>query len=94
MIYKYTAYRVSGDGNVVFPDEIIIDDREEVVVFRKPRIIGCKNVRIRFSSIGSVTIDKHILFADIIIETKGGKEIRAHGFSRSDANEIYELLNS
>lgn len=34
MIYEFTACRVSGDRNAVFPDEIIIDDEEEVVTFR------------------------------------------------------------
>ena len=28
MAYHFTASRVSGDGNVVFPDQIIIDDDE------------------------------------------------------------------
>lgn len=40
MTYKFTACRVSGDGNAVFPDEIIIDDEEEALIYRKPRIIG------------------------------------------------------
>ena len=31
MIYEFSASRVSGDGNAVFPDEIIIDDEEETV---------------------------------------------------------------
>lgn len=37
MIHEFTACRVSGDGNAVFPDEIIIDDEEEVVTFRMPQ---------------------------------------------------------
>lgn len=40
--YKFEAWRVSGDGNAVFPDEIIIDDEEEVVIHRKPKLIGRK----------------------------------------------------
>lgn len=31
MTYEFEACRVSGDGNTVFPDELIIDDEEEVV---------------------------------------------------------------
>ena len=92
MIHKFTACRVSGDGNAVFPDEIIIDDEEEVVTFRKPRLIGCNESRVRFGAIGSVTVQKHLLFADICIETRGGREIVAHGFTRSDAEEIAKLL--
>ena len=40
--YKFEDWRVSGDGNAAFPDEIIIDDEEEVVIHRKPKLIGRK----------------------------------------------------
>ena len=89
MTYHYYASRVSGDGNAVFPDEIIIDDEEEVLIHRKPRVIGCKESRVRFGAIG---IQKHLLFADIYIETKGGREIIARGFTRYDAEEIASLI--
>ena len=92
MTYEYTACRVSGDGNAVFPDEIIIDDEEEVLIYRKPRVIGCKESCVRFGAIGSVTIQKHLLFADIYIETRGGREIIARGFTRDDAEEIASLI--
>lgn len=91
--YSFKASRVSGDGNAVFPDEIIIDDEVEVVIHRKPKIIGCKETQIRFGAIASIQVEKHILFADIIIETRGGREIVARGFTRDDADEIKELIN-
>ena len=93
MLYEFEASRVSGDGNAVFPDELIIDDEEEVVIHRKPKLIGCKETEIRFGAIASIQIDKHILFADIIIETRGGREIVVRGFTRDDADEIKELLS-
>lgn len=93
MAYRFEACRVSGDGNAIFPDEIIIDDDEEVVIYRKPKLIGSKETRIRFGAIASVEIDKHILFADIVIETRGGREIIARGFTRFDADRIKELLS-
>lgn len=40
--YTFEARRVSGDGNAIFPAEIIIDEEEEVLVYRKPKLIGCK----------------------------------------------------
>ncbi len=92
MTYEFYASRVSGDGNAVFPDEIIIDDEEEVLIYRKPRVIGCKETRIRFGAIGSVTVQKHLLFADIYIETRGGREIIARGFTCSDAEEIASIV--
>lgn len=36
MAYRFTASRVSGDGNVVFPDQIIIDDDENRVIYQLP----------------------------------------------------------
>lgn len=92
MAYHFTASRVSGESNAVFPDELIIDDRNEYVIYRKPRLIGCQEVKIRFAAIGSVSVDKHVLFADVIIETNGGRIIKAKGFTRFDAEEIAELL--
>lgn len=91
--YRFEASRVSGDSNVVFPDEIIIDDEEEVVIYRKSKIIGCKEMRIRFGAIASFFIEKHLLFADIIIETRGGRDIIARGFTRDDADTIKKLLS-
>lgn len=91
MYYEFTACRVSGDGNAVFPDKLIITD--DGVIYRKGRIIGYKEIKIRYSAIGSVSLDKHLLFADIIIETNGGQRITARGFSRSDASMIRDLLD-
>ena len=78
------------NGNAVFPYKLIIDD--DYVIYQKSRVIGRKQIRVRQSSIGSVSIDKHILFADIIIETNGGQRVVAHGFTHSDAEEIADLL--
>ena len=90
MAYEYTASRVSGDGNAVFPDKLIITD--EYVIYRKARVIGYKETKIRLSAVGSVSVQQHLLFADIIIESKGGNMIEARGFSRSDARKIANLL--
>lgn len=38
-------------------------------------------------------VGKHILFADVIIETRGGREIIARGFDRCDADNIKRLLS-
>lgn len=92
MSYHFTASRISGDGNSVFPDEIIIDD--ESVTYRKQKVIGYKETKINFGAIGCVSIDKHILFADVIIETRGGMSIRANGFSKSDAERIAALISA
>lgn len=61
MYHEFEACRVSGDGNAVFPDKIIIDDEEEVVIHRKPKLIGCKETKIRFGAIASIEVNKHLL---------------------------------
>ena len=91
MYYEFIASRVSGDGNALFPDKIIITD--DSVIYRKGRMIGYKEMTIKRRAIGSVSLNKHLLFADIVIETNGGRTIAARGFSRSDANEILYLLD-
>ena len=88
--YEFAASRVSGDGNAVFPDKLIITD--EYVIYRKARVIGYKETKIRLSAVGSVSVQQHLLFADIIIETRGGQVITARGFTRSDAEEIATLI--
>ena len=90
MAYEFTASRVSGDGNAVFPDKLIITD--EHVIYRKSRVIGYKETKIRLSAVGSVSVRQHLLFADIIIESTGGNVIEARGFSRGEAREIADLL--
>ena len=92
MLHEFEASRVSGDDNAVFPDKIIIDDIDEEVTYRKEKVIGCKEVKIRFDAIGCVSVEKHLIFADVTIETKGGRTITARGFTRSDADEIVELI--
>lgn len=72
---------MSGDGNAIFPDKLIIDD--EYVIYRKSRVIGRKDVKLRHEAIVCVTLNKHLLFADIIIETRGWQVITARGFMRS-----------
>jgi hypothetical protein len=90
MAYHFTASRVTGNGNTVFPDEIIIDD--DVVTYRKGQLIGYKETKINIAAIGCVSVEARLLFADVVIETKGGMTIRARGFTRSDASTISKLL--
>ena len=92
MKYHFSASRITG-GNTVFPDQLVIDDSAEEVTFRKKKLIGYDETTIRFSAIGSVSRSAGLLFCDVTIETNGGVTILANGFSRSDANEIVNLLN-
>ena len=90
--YHFKASRVTG-GNVVFPDEIIIDDEAKTLTFRKGQLIGHKETKLRFQAIGCASMNAGLLFSDVIIETNGGMTIHATGFTRSDAKEIVSLLS-
>ena len=90
MAYYFTACRITGNGNAVFPDQIIIHD--DYLTYRKGQVIGYKETKVNVAAIGCVSVKAGLLFADVIIETKGGMTIRARGFTRSDASEISRLL--
>lgn len=89
---RYSASRFSGGINTVFPDQIIIDGNS--VIYRKGRVIGYWETRINLNSIASITLDTHIFFADVIIESYGGIKVRAQGFTRFDAEAIRQEILS
>ena len=89
MSYQFKASHITS-GNMLFPDKLEIDD--EKVTFYKAKLIGHGSTVIQRSAIGSVSLNAGLLFADIIIETKGGQRTIANGFTRSDAKRIQQLL--
>ena len=89
MSYQFKASHITS-GNMLFPDKLEIDD--EKVTFYKAKLIGHESTVIQRSAIGSVSLNAGVLFADIIIETKGGQRTVANGFTRSDAKRIQQLL--
>lgn len=89
-MHSFVASRISGNDNAVFPDRIEIDAVN--VTYFKGTIIGYRSTVIARTNIASVHIGSGLLFADVIIETTGGKEIRAAGFKKSDARAIVALL--
>ncbi len=92
MRYEFQASRISGNGNAVFPDKLIIDD--DKVTYYKSKLIGYDESVILRERIGSVSISQHVLFGDVIIESKGSQIIHAEGFTRSDAKQILRLLTN
>ena len=92
MEYTFQASRISGNGNAIFPDKLTIDD--DKVTYYKGKLIGYEESVIMRERIGSVSIRQHLLFGDVIIESKGSQIIHAEGFARSDAKKILQLLSS
>ena len=89
MSYQFKASHITS-GNMLCPDKLEIDD--EKVTFYKAKLIGHESTVIQRSAIGSVSLNAGLLFAAIIIETKGGQRTIANGFTRSDAKRIQQLL--
>lgn len=86
----FVASRLSGDDNSIFPDRLEIDAVN--VTYYKGTIIGYRSTVIARANIASVHIGSGLLFADIVIETTGGKEIRVSGFRKREAREIMNVL--
>lgn len=86
----FIASRISADHNVLFPDRIDIED--DRVVYYKGTLIGYQSTVIPRASISSVRINSNILFADIIIESSGGRRLEINGLSKREAREIYNSL--
>ena len=86
----FTASRISTNHNLLFPDRLEIDD--DKVIYHKGYLIGYQSTTIQRQNISSVRINTYILFADIIIESSGGRKIVIEGLTKRDAREIYNLL--
>lgn len=88
----FTASRLSGNDNSVFPDRLEIDDDNGNITYFKGTIVGYRQTFISRNNIASVRVSSGLLFVDVIIESIGGMEIRARGFRKRDAREIMEIL--
>lgn len=86
----FQANRISANHNMLFPDRI--DIQSDKVIYYKGALIGYQSTVVPRSCISSVRILSNILFADIILETSGGRRIEINGLTKSDAREVYNLL--
>ncbi len=86
----YTASRLTA-GNKIFPAKIILDDL--AITLKIPSLFSGNEKTIPFSRISSVNIDcPFVGFSTIIIETTGEGSINAHGFTKSEVEEMKELI--
>jgi len=90
MSYTFKASRISGHGNLIFPNRLIVDENK--VTHYKPHLIGHEETNIMRPNMGSVYLRSGILFATIVIETRGGETTRVSGIWKKDAKQIMKLL--
>jgi hypothetical protein len=78
-------------GNHLFPTQVAVTPA--AVVQSKAHWFGREEQSIHMRQVASVTMDTHLLFSDIIIETSGGSEpIVCHGHRKGDARAMKELI--
>jgi uncharacterized membrane protein YdbT with pleckstrin-like domain len=78
-------------GNKIFPSKIIVDDLG--VTLRIPGLFSGNEKTIPFTRIASVDIFcPFIGYSTVVIETTGEGCIKAHGFTKSEAKRIKELV--
>jgi hypothetical protein len=78
-------------GNHVFPTQVAVTPN--AVVQSKAHWFGREEQSIHIRQVASVTLDTHIFFSDIIIETSGGSEpILCHGHRKGDARAMKQLI--
>lgn len=86
----FVAHRISHEDNVLYPDIVEIDyDR---VLLTKCYVFGHRTTTIFLRNIASVYMQEGVFFADVCIETTGGKKYKSEGFRKKDARAINRLL--
>jgi hypothetical protein len=86
----FRASRLSG-GNHLFPTQVQIT--ASAVVHFTPQWIGRREHSIHIAHVSSVTIDTHLWFSDVYIETSGGTSpVACHGHGKADAIEMKRLI--
>jgi Bacterial PH domain len=89
---EFSASRLS-DGNMTFPPKIII--RSGTITVRVPGLFHNSEKIIPIDEISEVSIETHFIgYSDIIIYTTGLGVVHLHGFTKSDAEDIRDLINS
>ena len=87
----FVASRWSGDDNAVFPDRLEIDD--SLITYFKGTVVGYHKSVMPRNCVASVHMRSGLIFADIVIESSGGREIVARGFTKRDARSVLNILN-
>lgn len=86
---KYIASRLS-EGNKLFPAEIITEDSG--ITIKIPGFFSGDTTSIAYESISAVEVDTPLISFSTIRFYHSGNKIEAHGFSKSDVQEIKDQI--
>lgn len=88
--HVFRASRLSR-GNRLFPAQVAISSTS--LTLYRPQWVGKFEESIHMAHIASIKIDTHFLFADVTIETSGGKDpVMCHGHLKTDAVEMKRVI--
>lgn len=88
--YVFLASRLTS-GNRLFPSQVIITP-SSVTLF-KPQWIGKREESLHMAHVASISIDTHMMFSDVQIETTGGRNpLICHGHSKGDAVKMKAVI--
>jgi len=86
----FRASRLS-PGNRLLPTQVKVSPTS--VVHYTPQWVGRFEQSIHMAHVASVTIDTHLVFSDVLIETTGGaSSIHCRGHYKSDAVRMKQLI--
>ncbi|GGH08690.1 hypothetical protein [Mucilaginibacter phyllosphaerae] len=88
---KYTASRLSA-GNKLFPAEITTE--ESGITIKIPGLFSGDTTSIAYDSISAVEIDSPLIGYSTIRFYHSGNKVEAHGFSKSDVNDIKAFIEA
>ena len=98
MIYKYSSSEAALVANghaadVLSPWQLIVDTNEQTITIRKRNkyLIGVDEDTLAFRFIRRVTVDEHLIGADITIQAVGGK-LTAKCLEKSACKRIKKIL--
>lgn len=78
-------------GNHLFPTQVAVTPTS--VIHFTPEVVGGREQSMHLAHVASVSIDRNLFFADILIESSGGgNPVRCHGHRKRDALEIKRLI--
>jgi hypothetical protein len=64
----------------------------EIEVVTAHGLVGLSTQRVRYDQIGQVWVSTHLIFADLIIETKGGATLTVQGVRKAEAWEAQAFI--
>lgn len=90
---SYAAMTLNGRLDAITPWEVIVDTDEQTISVRKRNkiLVGVDEDTLAFRYIRRVTIDEHLVGADITIKAVGGS-LTAYSLDKSDCKRIKQIL--